>query len=95
MTEDIPNASYEESHALSRRSLLGRTHVGIGCLALRSLIQSEAAGAVRSASGSHSTPKAKNVILLTMAGGPSQLDLFDPKPVLNELDGQPLPDQEN
>lgn len=95
MTEDCPTASSDESHTLSRRSLLGRTHVGIGSLALRSLLQKEAVADVRLQTGSHTTPKAKNVILLTMAGGPSQLDLFDPKPVLNELDGQPLPDQGN
>ena len=36
-------------------------------------------------------PKAKNVIFLFMAGGPSQLDLFDYKPRLIELNGQPVP----
>jgi hypothetical protein len=37
-------------------------------------------------------PRAKNVIFLFMEGGPSHLDLFDPKPLLNKLAGQPLPD---
>ena len=36
-------------------------------------------------------PKAKSVIWLFMEGGPSHIDLFDPKPKLNELDGQPMP----
>ena len=40
----------------------------------------------------HHAPKAKSVIWLFMEGGPSQIDLFDPKPKLKELDGQPLPD---
>ena len=40
----------------------------------------------------HFAPKAKNCIYFFMEGGPSQMDLFDPKPKLNELDGQPLPD---
>ena len=39
----------------------------------------------------HFAPKAKNCIFLLQAGAPSQLDLFDPKPKLNELHGQPLP----
>ena len=36
----------------------------------------------------HLVPKAKNVIWLFMEGGPSHIDLFDPKPKLNEMDGQ-------
>ena len=39
----------------------------------------------------HHTPKAKRVIFLFMAGGPSHIDLFDPKPKLNEMDGQKIP----
>lgn len=41
---------------------------------------------------SHHSPRAKSVIYLFMAGGPSQLDLFDPKPELNHLHGQPIPE---
>ncbi|MFO0927482.1 MAG: DUF1501 domain-containing protein [Gemmataceae bacterium] len=40
----------------------------------------------------HHEPKAKRVIYLFMAGGPSQLDLFDYKPLLNQMNGQDLPD---
>jgi hypothetical protein len=40
----------------------------------------------------HFAPKAKNVILMFMEGGPSQLDLFDPKPALQKWNGQPLPE---
>lgn len=39
----------------------------------------------------HFAPKAKNLIYIYLEGGPSQMDLFDPKPKLNELDGEPLP----
>jgi hypothetical protein len=39
----------------------------------------------------HHTPKAKSVIFLFMEGGPSHIDLFDPKPKINELHGQPMP----
>ena len=40
----------------------------------------------------HFAPKAKSIIFLFMAGGPSQLDLFDYKPKLNQYDGQPCPE---
>ena len=40
----------------------------------------------------HFAPRAKSVIFLFMAGGPSQLELFDPKPKLQELDGQVIPE---
>ena len=40
----------------------------------------------------HFAAKAKSVIFLFMAGGPSQLELFDPKPKLQELDGQVIPE---
>ena len=40
----------------------------------------------------HFAPKAKNIIFLFMAGGPSQIDLFDPKPKLNALDGEKIPE---
>lgn len=79
------------STGLDRRTLLSRTHLGIGSLALHSVFQNSSADAGLSFAP-HARPKAKNVILLTMAGGPSQLDLFDPKPKLNQLNGQPLPD---
>ncbi len=39
----------------------------------------------------HHAAKAKSVIQLFMNGGPSQMDLFDPKPVLNRMDGKPYP----
>ena len=40
----------------------------------------------------HFPAKAKNCIFIFMEGAPSQMDLFDPKPKLNELNGQPLPE---
>ena len=66
--------------------------------ALRYLLQSEALAAPRptptnplAARPGHFPAKAKRCIFLFMTGGPSQMDLFDPKPLLNTLDGQPLP----
>ena len=40
----------------------------------------------------HFAPKAKNVIFMFMEGGPSQMDLFDPKPELQKWNGKPLPE---
>ena len=77
---------------LSRRRALDRMGAGFGALALRSLLAEEAAGqdplVVREP---HFRPKAKRVIMLFMFGGPSHIDTFDPKPVLNREHGQPLP----
>ncbi len=42
---------------------------------------------------SHFAPRAKNLIYIYLEGGPSQMDLYDPKPILNKLDGQPLPEE--
>ena len=79
---------------LNRRAFLGRGAFGIGALGLASLLQENlAAGAPASPQGGvlHYVPKAKRVIFLFMSGGPSQIDLFDPKPKLNEWNGQPMP----
>lgn len=78
---------HEFSQALrqqqTRRAFLGRAGVGLGSLALASLLG--AAGRTDYA------PKIKRVIWLTMAGGPSQLETFDFKPALAKMDGQPMP----
>src|SRR5262245_53175486 len=81
---------------LSRRALLGRTAVGFGSLALASLLADESAahGAAvdpLSAKPPHFPARAKRVIFLFMKGGPSQVDTFDPKPLLTRDDGKPLP----
>src|SRR5258705_13917948 len=66
-------------------------------MALGSLLKTEqASGATDAtdpvaASQPHFAPRAKSVIFLFMAGGPSPLELFDPKPKLQELDGQVIP----
>ncbi len=85
----------------SRRDFLLRGAGGFGALALSGMLQSNpllAAAARGSEMGSpapHFPPRAKRVIFLFMEGGPSHLDLFDPKPKLNELAGQRLPDSFN
>lgn len=70
--------------ALSRRAFLQRSAAGLGAIALGSLLQARAGQP-------HFAARAKRVIFLFMAGGPSHVDLFDPKPRLNELDGQKIP----
>jgi hypothetical protein len=79
----------------TRRELLCDAFCGLGGLALADLLEQErvrAAGADPLApKRPHLPAKAKAVIFLFMAGGPSHLDTFDPKPLLNRLDGQRRP----
>ncbi|MDB4802524.1 DUF1501 domain-containing protein [bacterium] len=76
-----------------RRNFFTSSASGLGMLALASLLRDEGLLAQDSESPStHITPRAKRCIFLFMEGGPSQMDLFDPKPDLNKLDGQPMPE---
>jgi len=81
---------------LSRRHFLNQFGMGLGGLALAQLLGGEAARGEPVASGPgsmpHFPPKAKRVIYLFMAGGPSQLETFDYKPLLNQRQGENLPD---
>jgi len=70
--------------------MLAQAGTGFGTLALTALLQ-ESDGA-HTLSPAHHQASAKRVIFLFMEGGPSHMDLFDPKPKLRELAGQPLPD---
>ncbi len=80
---------------LTRRDMLARCAVGFGGLALHALL-GERAFAGESASGplapkpTHFAPKVKNVIFLYMDGGVSQVDSFDPKPLLQQENGKPF-----
>jgi hypothetical protein len=84
----------------SRREFLERAGCGFGAVALAAM--TEQAGLAQSAAPAelrvgmpaeigNGKGRAKQVIFLFMEGGPSHLDTFDPKPLLNELAGQPLP----
>ena len=77
--------------SLSRRHFLSRTGAGLGSLALGSLLHRDLLGEVPPAL-SAVAPKAKSVIFFHMTGAPSQLDLFDEKPVLRKYDRQPAPE---
>src|SRR5258705_8684724 len=89
--------------ASNRREFLRRAGGGFGALALAQLLQGSALGAEIEEEARdvrqpllprkpHFPARAKSVIFLFMEGGPSHLDTFDPKPKLNELAGQPLPE---
>lgn len=79
--------------AASRRRFLTSGASGLGTLALASLLNDDGALADDvSPQFAHFAPTAKRCIYLFMEGGPSQMDLFDEKPKLKELDGQPMPE---
>jgi uncharacterized protein (DUF1501 family) len=81
---------------VTRRHFFSRTAMGLGGAALAHLLAADSARASAAPSGVmtqfHHPPKAKRVIYLFMSGGPSQIDLFDYKPLLNERHGEELPD---
>ena len=93
-----PPVSNKLAAEINRRTFLARGGVGLGSLAFTSLLNQGvfASGSRRSPSGlgtlPHHTQKAKRVIFLCMAGGPSHLETFDYKPKLAAMDGQPMPD---
>jgi hypothetical protein len=82
--------------SLSRRVFLGRSAQGLGALALSTLLADRTTAAPEKWRGvitqPHVAPKAKRVIWLTMAGGPSHLETFDYKPQLAKLHGEPMPE---
>jgi hypothetical protein len=92
--------TYDEFQRIqSRRSFLDNCAGGLGLAALAHLLAVEGRSAPDGEANTnplapkkpHFPPKAKNVIFLFMAGAPSQLDLYDPKPELQKWNGKPLP----
>lgn len=81
---------------MNRRHFLSKMSLGIGSVALGSLLIPDlfsSAGEDELPAGiAHFAPKAKRVIYLFQSGAPSQLDLFDYKPLLNKMQGQDLPE---
>jgi hypothetical protein len=75
---------------LSRREWLARSGTGFGAMALACLLNDEGLLAAEAAA-THPKPRAKSVIHLMQNGGPSQMDLFDPKPELQKRGGQKCP----
>src|SRR5919112_599517 len=84
----------------TRRHFFGQCGIGLGSMALGSLLgegRASASSAISAAEplaprAGHFPAKAKSVIYLFMAGGPSQLELFDYKPKLQEYHNKPIPD---
>lgn len=83
---------------INRRTFLGNSSLGLGSAALMSLLNSENTFAsseeregIHLKGLPHFEPKAKRVIFLCMAGGPSHLETFDYKPTLEKMDGKPMP----
>src|SRR5215207_7104487 len=74
---------------LTRRDLLVRSGLGFGALALADLLHAEAPNPL-APKKPHFPAKAKRVVHLFMNGGPSQVDTFDPKPLLDKYHGKPL-----
>ena len=98
------DASAHINFGMTRRDFFGRCALGMGGMALSQLFHSTAgatgaAGSTARAAASNRglpgfpnfAPRAKRIIYLFMSGGPSQMDLFDYKPMLNKLNGQDLP----
>ena len=82
------------SFPISRRDLLARSGCGFGLLALADMLtagEPDRAAQPYAVRAPHHSPRAKRVIFLYMPGGPSHVDLFDPKPRLAEENGKPLP----
>src|SRR5713226_7094969 len=90
---------------LTRRAFLGRSSAGMGMVALASLLKPHLLVAADAATGTpaidrwrgvinplHFPARAKRVIYLYMAGGPSHLETFDYKPKLAEMNGTPMPE---
>lgn len=100
MNKDIE----ERKLSMNRRSFLHKSAIGLGTAALGSMMgcNLDFGDAVASKAGNemlsgilsnpHFAPKAKRVIYLFQSGGPSQLELFDNKPLLNKMRGQDLPE---
>jgi hypothetical protein len=93
-------SSYDPRHPppadllLSRRQFFGRSALGIGSVALSSLLPhaGSAAGAPDLSAVARIAPRARRIIYLFMHGGPSQIDLFDHKPDIARFRGQDLPE---
>ncbi len=76
----------------TRRHFFSQCGLGLGSLALGSLLKQDGQADQETSLPPHYPAKAKNVIYMFMAGGPSQLELFDYKPELVRLNGQAIPD---
>ncbi len=86
------NPHHRQLQAITRRHLLGQTGLGIGAIALQSILSANRPSFGADTSRSYHIPaKAKSIIYLHMAGSPSQIDLFEHKPELTKFHGKDCP----
>lgn len=78
-------------HFINRRQLLARASSGFGLVALQAIMAEDARADVVSHRSKRFTPRARSVIFCYMSGGVSQVDTFDPKPLLEKYAGKPMP----
>ena len=94
--DDQHHHHHHHHNPISRKDFLSKASLGLGALSLASLINPlHALGSSFKPTfgkGPHFAPKAKRVIFLNMIGAPSQLDLFDYKPILTKMHGVELPE---
>ncbi len=90
---DIVSMTHANDHnlTLSRRAFLGSTSFGLGAVALSTLMDPVTANGAALHHAHRFAPRAKRVIFLTMAGGPSHLESLDYKPKLAQMHGKPMP----
>jgi hypothetical protein len=93
------NPQDHQLRGITRRHFFNRCSLGVGSLALQQILAGDCQASVKidpanpmASRRPHHTAKAKRVIYLFMAGGPSQLDLFDHKPLLEKYSGQKPPE---
>jgi hypothetical protein len=92
----LPSPVLDSLRASTRRRFLQQCGTGMGALALGSLLNDKLLAAdsgLPTLGKPHFAPKAKNIIYLFQSGGPSHLDLFDPKPELQKRNGQQVPEE--
>jgi hypothetical protein len=78
-------------NCINRRTFLNRSTVGVGAVAFANQLFADASGTSGGAIDRHFPARAKRVIFLCQAGGPSHLETFDYRPKLSEMDGKPMP----
>ncbi len=92
------NNNHRQADFHARRAFLGRASLGMGSIALAGMMQPQVWADSRPLGGTgvvnpfHHLPRAKRVIFLCMAGGPSQFETFDEKPKLAAMHGEPMPE---
>ncbi len=86
------NSAQNTNRSITRRHFLDSCRTGVGGMALASLLGQDSSAAPAAKGQPHHAPKAKSVIYVHLAGSPSQLDLFDYKPVLVKMHEKPCPD---